>query len=802
MTTTNPQLNPKNAAHPRILIVGGGVAGLSAALFLAWRGVSTVLVERHAGSSLHPRAVGFTTKTLELLRAVGLEASIPQLPLGQGRPRRVAVESLAGTWSDEVPWTPDVAPDVAAETVTPPKDGYSPCTGSAIAQDRLEPILRDKAIELGADVRMNTTLVSFEQHEDGIAAVLRRRDGSEYTLDAGYMIAADGHASPVRAILGIGRGGHGLVRVMRSVVFRADLDRYLESGISQFELDQPNLNGMLTTYRDGRWLLMVGDDEGRNEGTLREIVIRALGRSDLDVEIITSGRWELSALIADRFSSDRVFLAGDAAHTLPPARGGYGANTGIEDAWNLAWKLASVLSGSSTPGLLETYEAERRPIAWLRHDQIFARQDYAAMATEAEKEVAIIVDVAMELGQLYRSSAVVGAGEELPPARRPDLWAGQPGTRAPHLWVSRAEERVSTLDLFYGGWVLVSEDSRWRSAAAEASVRTGLPLQNVYVGDSKSAGGTRVSAPPEGAAALTLDTPIHEIVAEPAGQTVLDLEIPEVTLHTAYEMLKSMSPRQLQQMSPEIITDAKLARLATGLAGVECRPTSGDPAAFRRMFCTAFGIGSEGASLVRPDGYVAWRSFDMPLDPASALADAMERAACAKKPSQTFHLPEQAEISTPIEDRLRRIEDVQAIQDLVYTWTFHVNKGSRNTVVDVEAMRKIYTEDVVGESPGMKLRIEGIDDLIENLRTDTSAIVFSMHSLTNPIIKVEGETAVGDWLMWIAVKRPHGFRQVYMNVNHCYARTAQGWRIARVRMDVEAALQIPAEQDLMAGGTH
>src|SRR3954451_23229052 len=101
--------------------------------------------------------------------------------------------------------------------------------------------------------------------------------------------------------------------------------------------------------------------------------------------VITTGRWVLSALIADRFSSGRVFLAGDAAHTLPPARGGYGANTGIEDAHNLAWKLAAVLEGKSRPELLESYDAERRPIAWLRHDQIFARQDYAAMATEAEK---------------------------------------------------------------------------------------------------------------------------------------------------------------------------------------------------------------------------------------------------------------------------------------------------------------------------------------------------------------------------------------------------------------------------------
>jgi hypothetical protein len=149
-----------------------------------------------------------------------------------------------------------------------------------------------------------------------------------------------------------------------------------------------------------------------------------IGRSvRLDAVLLPETRvvhWYASALIADRFLSGRVFLAGDAAHTLPPARGGYGANTGIEDSFNLAWRLASVVTGVSTPELLDSYDAERRPIAWLRHNQIFARQDYAPIATGDEKKVSIIEDAAMELGQIYRSAAVLGAGDELPPALRPE----------------------------------------------------------------------------------------------------------------------------------------------------------------------------------------------------------------------------------------------------------------------------------------------------------------------------------------------------------------------------------------------
>jgi 2-polyprenyl-6-methoxyphenol hydroxylase-like FAD-dependent oxidoreductase len=506
-------------------------------MFLAWRGVPTILVEKHPGSSPHPRAIGFTTRTLEMFRAVGIAASIPEVPAGHGRPRRVAVESLAGKWSEEVAWSPREAAVGQHDAQSRPAWGYSPCTGAAIAQDKLERILRDKAIELGADIRLNTSLTSFEQDVAGVTAFLRQRDGSEYTLRADYMIAADGQTSPIREALGIGRSGHGFMQVVRSVLFRASLDEYLETGISQFELDQPDLKGMLTTYRDGRWLLMFSDDEQRDEATLKAKVSQAIGRSDVEVELITTGRWVLSALIADRFSSGRVFLAGDAAHTLPPARGGYGANTGIEDACNLAWKLAAVVSGSSTADLLDTYDMERRPIAWLRHDQIFARQDYARWASDDEKKVQIIEDDAMELGQLYRSKAVLDAADDLPPAKRPDQWAGQPGTRAPHLWLSTGNGQVSTLDLMQREWVLVSSDQQWLDAAAQVAEQAGIKLERLHMG------------------------------ASPDTRATLDFQL-------------------------------------------------------------AFGIGAEGASLVRPDGYVAWRSNQRPADPPAAIAAALSRAAC------------------------------------------------------------------------------------------------------------------------------------------------------------------------------
>jgi putative polyketide hydroxylase len=519
------------AKSTSVLVVGGGLVGLSSALFLAWRGVPTLLVERRPGSSPHPRAIGYTARTMELLRAVGLGARVPQVP-STFRLRRARVESLAGAWFEEAPWTP--AQHEA------PKPEYSPCTGAAIAQDRLEPILHERAVALGAEVRLETELLDLQQDADGVTAELRQRDGSRYAMRAKYLVAADGHRSPIREALGIGRAGRGHLRTLRSVLFRAPLEEYRKKGISQFSIDQPGLSAFLTTYGDGRWVLMFSDDEERDAETLTKLVTRAIGRSDLPVEIVTTGRWHLSALIADRFAAGRVFLAGDAAHTLPPARGGYGANTGIEDAHNLAWKLSAVLAGASTPLLLDSYDAERRPIAWLRHDQIFARPDYKAHAGASAADVPIIDDDAMELGQLYRSHAVLGADDELPPALRPDEWAGQPGTRAPHLWVMKDGERISTLDLLQRSWVLLAADERWRVAAAHAGERLGLDVTCLRIGD-------------------------------------------------------------------------------------ELRPP--DEVAFR----AAFGLDRAGASLIRPDGYVAWRSLELPADPLAALSDALGRVSSATR---------------------------------------------------------------------------------------------------------------------------------------------------------------------------
>ncbi|WP_051012946.1 FAD-dependent monooxygenase [Gallaecimonas xiamenensis] len=246
----------------------------------------------------------------------------------------------------------------------------------------------------------------------------------------------------------------------------------LAKGVQQFEIQQEGLQAFLTSYGDSRWVLMFYDDKDRSDPELAEAIRQALGQ-DLPFEILTKGRWQLAGLIARHYQQGRVFLAGDAAHQLPPTRGGFGANTGIEDAFNLCWKLAWVLKGHSAETLLDSYDAERQPIGWLRYQQTFVRPDYAKHLKGQALDCPVLSDQAMEFGQLHRSGAVLGAGAELPAARHPSHWAGQPGVRAPHLWLAQGQ---SSLDWFGDGFVLVAKDERWRDIAATVALRLGLPL--------------------------------------------------------------------------------------------------------------------------------------------------------------------------------------------------------------------------------------------------------------------------------------------------------------------------------------
>jgi putative polyketide hydroxylase len=458
----------------QVIILGGSLVGLSAAAFLSWRGVKVIVVEKHTGSSPHPRAVGFTEHTIEFYRAIGLQDQIPQVG-PDFRLRRAKAESLVGPLIEASEWTPGTSKDQDPRQL-------SPVSAAAIAQDRLEPILRARATDLGADLRLGTEMLSFDQDVAGVTLRRRERDGGrEYVLSAQYLISADGAESRVREALGISRRGVGPLMTIHSVLFHCpEADVWLNRGVQQFEIEQNGFRAFLTTYGDARWVLMFYDDETRDAARFRTDIRRALGR-DMPFEILATGQWEMAGLIAERYDAGRVFLAGDAAHQLPPTRGGFGANTGIDDVWNLAWKLQMVLACLSKPALLYSYSAERQPIGWLRHQQTFARPDYARYVGDRLTGDTLYGDKAIELGQRLQSAILPAA--DLPSAAHPDDWHGEPGVRAPHLWLNSGQDRLSTVDFFTRDFTLITENPEWIACAEGAERATGLVLQKVLVGE-------------------------------------------------------------------------------------------------------------------------------------------------------------------------------------------------------------------------------------------------------------------------------------------------------------------------------
>lgn len=250
---------------------------------------------------------------------------------------------------------------------------FSPSGWCLCSQNDLEPVLVTHARAQGSELRFSTELLSFEQDADGVTAVVKDRETGEHTtVRADYLVAADGPRSPVREQLGIGQTGPGDLFHNVSITFRS---RRLASVVGDRRfivcyLTNPEADGALLPVDNvERWVFHAPWQPDRGE-TLEDFtdercaehIRKAVGAPDLDVEITGKAPWHAAERVAERYGSGRVFLAGDSAHEMSPT-GAFGSNTGIQDAHNLAWKLAAVLDEAAGPGLLRTYEAERLPVA-------------------------------------------------------------------------------------------------------------------------------------------------------------------------------------------------------------------------------------------------------------------------------------------------------------------------------------------------------------------------------------------------------------------------------------------------------
>jgi len=467
-----------------VLIVGGGLVGLSAALFLSWRGVSSILVEKHPGTSIHPRAWGLYPRTLETYRPLGVADALLAEGAGfAGHNLNGKVESLAGN-------------EIAVGKVPPPEDvsDVSPVERIlSLSQDRIEPHILRRARELGADIRFGTELVGHAQDATGVTATVRE-GGAERTIRAQYLIACDGAHSPVRQFLGVQQYGPGTFRHQVSIVFGASLAEPLRGRrFAVCQVKNAHVDGILghdDSLTQGTLIVTYKPEDGERPEDFTtdrciELVRAAVGVPDLDVEIRSVLPWEMAALVAQRFSAGRVFLAGDAAHVIPPV-GGYGANTGIQDVHNLAWKIDAVLAGVAEPALLETYGMERQPVAASTTRQAGARLAVRGGFATAEQLAEVLDTLTVTFGYQYRTTAIVA--EDTPPADpfavnfvEPRALTGQPGTRAPHLVVDRDGGPVSTVDLVERDAVLFAGPAggAWAEAAREVAQKLDIPL-DVY----------------------------------------------------------------------------------------------------------------------------------------------------------------------------------------------------------------------------------------------------------------------------------------------------------------------------------
>ena len=444
-----------------VLIVGGGPVGLSASILLSRFGIRSLLVERHPGITEHPKARGVFRRTMELFRQWGVEKRIRERALS-GSVGFIWAESLVGQEYGRVP-----APPVTANT---------PAQVCQVSQDAVEEELCTAAREQPeAELRFSTQLESFSYDESGVTAIIRPSGEEPRSVRANYMIAADGASSRVRATLGVEMIGPDAMGHQFNIYFRADLARWFRDRVCVGFFFTGG-GSLLSVNGTDRWISLGRYFPDRGQGpqdftdefciaTVRQM----LGLPDLPVEIINTVFWTLTAQVAKSFCKGRVFLAGDAAHRFPPT-GGFGMNTGIQDAHNLGWKLAAVLGGWAAPSLLESYDHERRPVAQSNTDfsvlnaQRLGALFVAAAARDRAKVRQLIADQrkhldneGQDLGFSYQSPAVIPDGTE-PPLHSASSYTPttRPGGRAPHLWLTRGGERISMLDLFDRSFVLLA----------------------------------------------------------------------------------------------------------------------------------------------------------------------------------------------------------------------------------------------------------------------------------------------------------------------------------------------------------
>jgi 2,4-dichlorophenol 6-monooxygenase len=517
-----------------VLVVGSGPAGAAAALFLATHGTSTMLVTKYNRLSESPRAHITNQRTMETMRDMGIEDRL----MREATPWELMgnttfCTSLAGEELGRIPsWGTDTIRHANYEL-------QSPCTMLDAPQTITEPIMVTAAQERGARVRFDTEYLSHTQDADGVTTLVRDRlTGAEYAIRSRYLVGADGARSKVAADLDLPFEGPGAVGGSMSIIFEADLSRFVAHRPSVlYWMLQPGAEregvglGVLRMIKPWHeWMLMWGYEVAAGPPTftddfIRELAVNLVGTEDFEMTVKSASPWTVNHQFAKSIGRGRVFCVGDAIHRHPPTNG-LGSNTSVQDSYNLSWKLAHVISGAASPALLDTYDVERAPVA----RQIVERANKSIADTgkilgaldltdttdvtklerqlalrkapgpEGERIRAALRDAiaykayefdahGVEHNHRYASAAVVPDGTPEPEFRRdrelfaqPTTW---PGAKLPHTWVTSGGRRISTLDLVgHGRFSVVTGIGGldWLEAAAQLSDKLGMAITPVSIG--------------------------------------------------------------------------------------------------------------------------------------------------------------------------------------------------------------------------------------------------------------------------------------------------------------------------------
>ncbi|MFF5252883.1 FAD-dependent oxidoreductase [Streptomyces leeuwenhoekii] len=519
-----------------VLIVGSGPAGASAALALSTLGIDNIMITKYRWTANTPRAHITNQRAMEIFRDLGIEDQV----LADATPHHLVGDtvfctSIAGEEIGRI-HTWGTRPDREADYRL-----ASPCLTVDIPQTYLEPILVKNATVRGTLTRFSTEYLSHTQDDTGVTVRVRDRlTGQEYGIRAKYLIGADGARSKVAADIGLPYEGAMDIAGSMNITFKADIEPYVGHRPSVlYWVIQPGANvggigaGLVRMVRPwNEWLIVWGYDINGEPPVVDEaeavrIVRQLLGMPDLEVEITGTSLWGNNEMYATHLQNGRVFCAGDAIHRHPPSNG-LGSNTSVQDSYNLAWKLAAVLRGQAGPSLLESYSAERAPVAERivtranRSSREFAdifaalgvldAEDEAEMQARIEERKANTPEGAakraalvkametknyefnahgVELGQFYESGAIVSDGTRPPAGEDEDLYyvmSTSPGAHLPHAWVGDNVTKLALMDLApYTRWTLITgiAGEEWARASDKVAQELGIPLETVVIGPGR-----------------------------------------------------------------------------------------------------------------------------------------------------------------------------------------------------------------------------------------------------------------------------------------------------------------------------